>query len=417
MSNDIEVQRVGSDQADALLDLDDLVWAEAGQAPREVRLANAPVRAGFLARRAGEAAGIAGSWDIEVGIPVVDGVELRLVEGLTWVGVHPDHRRRGVLSAMMRHHLEWTRDEQHRALAALKASEPGIYGRFGYATASRVIKASFGRGTSFSAPDAVVTSADAVCFRLETPTPADAERLHTLMRVCAASGAQGAVVRSLDDVRRILADVPELRPNREPKRLLWAVRDGRDVGFALLARTFDWPDGLPSGSLDVMWFGSADAGARLALMRRLTDFDLIGKTVNWVAPDDPLVLWAPTVRGLGGLSDSLWLRVVDLPKAVSERGFAGACDLVVEVRDDLLSDNAGRWRWHVDASGRGTVERTDDPADLSLGITDLAAVWLGGETVAARARAGFVIERTPGATASLSRALATPTGPMAALDF
>ena len=55
--------------------------------------------------------------------------------GLSVVGVMPTHRRRGVLRSMMRAQL----DDTHRRgepIAALWASEDGIYGQFGYGIAS-----------------------------------------------------------------------------------------------------------------------------------------------------------------------------------------------------------------------------------------------------------------------------------------
>ncbi len=55
--------------------------------------------------------------------------------GVTVVGVLPTHRRRGVLTAMMRAQLEDIRD-RGEPLAALWASEEVIYRRFGYGLAS-----------------------------------------------------------------------------------------------------------------------------------------------------------------------------------------------------------------------------------------------------------------------------------------
>ena len=67
--------------------------------------------------------------------------------GLTWVGVHPQHRRRGVLTAMMRHHL----DSAHASgepVSALWASEPAIYGRYGYGMATRAVRLTLPRGAA-----------------------------------------------------------------------------------------------------------------------------------------------------------------------------------------------------------------------------------------------------------------------------
>ena len=56
--------------------------------------------------------------------------------GVTWVGVMPTHRRRGILRRLMTHQLDELLD-RGEPLAALSASESGIYGRFGYGMATR----------------------------------------------------------------------------------------------------------------------------------------------------------------------------------------------------------------------------------------------------------------------------------------
>lgn len=417
MTEQISVRQAGPDEAERLLAADELVWAADESEPLDVRLKGVPIRAGFLAERAGEIAGICGSWDLEVAVPAgFAGARLVPTEGLTWVGVHPDHRRRGVLGAMMRHHLEWT-VQQGRSLAALKASEPGIYGRFGYGVASTMVRASFGRGTTFRAPAVVEEQAEATRTTFESADPEETDRLRALAARCAESGAAGSVVRSADDVRRHLTDVPQYRVGRERNRVIWATRGGDDVGYALLRRSHKWDDGAPQGSVDVYLFGSVDAGARLALARRLVDFDLMGSTTNWVPVDDPMVLWTPSPRTIsGGLTDSLWIRIADLPAAIAQRGYATDCDVRVEVTDELLPGNAGVWRWRV-TDGVGEASRVDAPADLTLSIGDLGACWVGGQTLGARAAAGFVTEHRPGAVAELDAALRTATAPTNAADF
>lgn len=423
MPIDIQVQRVDPNDpagVEALLDLDQLVWSDAQRVPREVALANTPSRAGFLATCDGEIAGLAGSWDVELAVPAAGGgASLRRAEGLTWIGVHPDHRRRGVLSALMRHHLRWTRDEQHRSISVLKASEPTIYGRFGYGVATSTLRSVFSRGTTFAAPQAVRDLAAATTTRTVTASGDQAERLQALLEQAAVSGA-GHVVRSLEDHRRILQDVPESRGNREPARLLWATREGRDVGVAWFHRTSRWGDDWnPEGEVEVILFAALDLGAHLALGTRLTDLDLMAKTTCWVAADDPLALWQPSLRTLGGgMSDDLWLRIVDLPSAVAERGHASGIDLVIDVSDEIIGENAGCWRWTArDGAGELTAQEDQGDADISLDIVDLGGVWLGGQTLGARAAAGYVVEHRAGAVAELDAALRTPTLPGGTLDF
>ena len=55
--------------------------------------------------------------------------------GVTWVGVLPSHRRRGILTELMRRQLDDVH-ERGEPLAILWASEAPIYGRFGYGIAA-----------------------------------------------------------------------------------------------------------------------------------------------------------------------------------------------------------------------------------------------------------------------------------------
>src|SRR3954471_20129433 len=79
----------------------------------------------------GQIVGGAGAFPFELSVP---GGSLPCA-GVTAVGVHPTHRRRGVLRSMMDTQL---RDAHERGepIAALWASEETIYGRFGYGIAS-----------------------------------------------------------------------------------------------------------------------------------------------------------------------------------------------------------------------------------------------------------------------------------------
>src|SRR5215472_642575 len=72
------------------------------------------------------------SLDLEITVP---GGAVVPAEGITSVGVVPDHRRRGLLSRMMRTSLD-NAVARGRGLAALIASEYRIYGRFGFGPAT-----------------------------------------------------------------------------------------------------------------------------------------------------------------------------------------------------------------------------------------------------------------------------------------
>jgi len=336
--------------------------------------------------------------------------------GLSWVGVHPDHRRRGVLSAMMRQHLEQVHEEPGVFVSALHASEPAIYGRYGYGLASLELQVELGRGTTLTAPG-LEDAAGAVrtVFASVSDPGMPARLLECHQRVAGL----GAVVGDLGYYQRICFEPPESRRDKEPWRVLFAQRDGTDVGFALFRRAHKWEKFRPSGELAV-WGVVGEPAALLVLYRRLVDFDLMGTiTVNKVSVDDPLVIWAGGPRSTSdvGTYDSLWVRLVDLPEALQERTWSAPCDVVVEVEDRHAPWNHGTWRLHADDRGEATVDRTDADADLRLSVQTLGGAYLGGGSLVAQHRAGLVDERRAGAVAELSRALRTPLGPSAAFAF
>jgi hypothetical protein len=201
--------------------------------------------------------------------------------------------------------------------------------------------------------------------------------------------------------------------------VLFARRDGVDVGFAMFRRTHKWDRGRPGGELRV-WALVGDAAGQLALLRRLVDFDLIGTVkLGTVGVDDPVVLWAGGPRSTSDVAtyDSLWVRLVDLPEALQARAWSAACDVAVEVTDRSAPWNEGTWRIRADDSGTATVERTTAEADVRLPVQALGAAYLGGGNLVAHHAAGIVAERRAGAVAELSRAMRTAVLPSAAVGF
>src|SRR5437588_3550209 len=59
--------------------------------------------------------------------------------GVTWVGVLPSHRRRGILTQMMKRQFD-DLHERGEPLAILWASEAAIYGRFGYGISAPTVQ-------------------------------------------------------------------------------------------------------------------------------------------------------------------------------------------------------------------------------------------------------------------------------------
>ena len=117
--------------------------------------------------------GIYGVFPLTLAVPGGDGGTRQIpCSGLTWVGVHPDHRRQGILTAMLRHHFEQVHAEPGTHVSALHASEPAIYGRHGYGLASLELEVSLSRGATLTAPG-LDDAAGAVTTRMSTVTEPD----------------------------------------------------------------------------------------------------------------------------------------------------------------------------------------------------------------------------------------------------
>src|SRR5579859_1299936 len=94
------------------------------------------------------------------------------VAGVSLVAVLPSHRRRGILTGLMRRQLADVH-ERGEPVAALFGSEAGIYGRYGYGRASWHAAFRLRRGEGTMAPG--VPSDPALRLRLAEPVSARAE--------------------------------------------------------------------------------------------------------------------------------------------------------------------------------------------------------------------------------------------------
>ncbi len=360
-----------------------------------------------LADLDGQPAGITSAYTMRMSVP---GGEVPIA-GVTWVGVVPTLRRRGVLRALMTAQLA----DVHRRgepVAALFASEPGIYRRFGYGLASTHITMTVRRGDgSLTAPD----DAHLTARILAAP-----EALPSLAEVYDAVRASRAGMPARDKLwwERIIDDQPSHRSGASELRAL-VVRD-RDAasGYALFTAKANWAGGSAENVVEVREALSADAAASGLLWSTLLSMDLVGSVVvPRISVDDRLLHQLVDLRrARPELRDGLFVRVVNLPAALLARSYAGSWSGVVEVADSTCPWNAGRWRLAL-GPGDAAVERSDLQPDLSLDIGELGGAYLGGGALVARAQAGFVDEHTPGAVAALASALHHEPAPFCATGF
>lgn len=308
---------------------------------------------------------------------------------VTLVAVVPTHRRRGLLTAMMRRQLEDLR-ERGDAVAILWASEASIYGRFGYAIGARAAQLVARR------PAARLAAAPA----LGGPLRAGPAREHVEAMRATHERVRPQRPGMLDrrgawwDDR--LFDPEHERHGAQPLQAV-SVQDG----YALYAVRPDFDQDGPAGEVRVRELVAATPGAHTQLWAYLLDQDLT-RTISWnLAPlDEPLWLTLTDPRALHTtLTDSLWTRLVDVAAALAARRYALDPELVIELADGFCPWNTGRYR--LDAGG---CERTHAAAELELDVAALAAAYLGGTTLHSLAAAGRVRELKPGALARASAA-------------
>jgi len=133
--------------------------------------------------------------------------------------------------------------------------------------------------------------------------------------------------------------------------------------------------------------------------------------VRWLLPDG---------RALRGsyVADGLWLRLLDVPAALSARRYQVADRLVLEVVDDDAGGfAAGRYVLDGGPDGAKCQASTVDTPDLRVHQRALAMAYLGGTSLRSQLIAGRVEELTTGALRRADAMFLTPTAPWCATGF
>ena len=330
----------------------------------------------------GQIVGGAGAFPFELSVP---GGSLPCA-GVTAVGTQPTHRRRGVLRSMMDAQL---RDVHERGepIAALWASEETIYGRFGYGVASWA-----GELTVPHEWDAFVKPpgpAGAPRF----VTPEEARELFPPVYDAVRSERPGMTSRSAAwwEERHLRLEEKE---SDAPRRFVVLELEGEPVGYGIYRTHFSFDSGSSNSRLVVREALGTTPQATAAIWRFLLDVDWMGSVeVSLAPPDHPLLLLlAKPRRARYRMADGIWVRIVDLPTALSGRTYAEGPPLVLEVRDAVCDWNDGRWKLNG-----GECERTDAEPDLALDVSALGSAYLGAIPFTQLRDAGSVQELSEGA--------------------
>ena len=332
--------------------------------------------------------GTAGTFSFELTVP--GGV--LPAAGVTIVGVHPTHRRRGILRQMMRAQLDHVR-ERGEPIAILWASEGAIYQRFGYGLATMRLGISVERHRNAfrlpHEPTGTVRIIDVDDARRAFPPIFDAVRP-------TRPGFFGRTTAFWD--AEFFHDPEHRRDGGTPA--WYVLHDGPAGadGYARYRIKHQWDDTGSKSTLVISELMATTPAAHLDLWRFLMDVDLMARVESWnQAPDDPLVLAAAEPRALNlTLGDALWLRVVDVPRALAGRSYRSDGRVVLQVADEFMPDNAGRWSLTAER-GTASAERATDAPEVACDATDLGAAYLGAFSFAQLADAGRVRELVPGA--------------------
>jgi len=257
--------------------------------------------------------------------------------------------------------------DREEPIAALWASEETIYGRFGYGLAAWCGEIKLAR--TWNAYAQPLERRGTVRF----VTPEEAATLfHPIWE---------ALMRERPGVFRRTKAWWELRtlrmPDEEkanPRRFAVLDLDGSVQAYAIYRSFLDFEEGSSNGRLQVTEVIGASPQATAEMWRFVLDIDWYATVECSLLPVDHalLTLLATPRRARYRMGDSLWMRLVDVGRALDGRAYTSDGSIVFDVRDAVCPWNEGRWKLEG-----GQASRTEDAADIALGVDALGSAYLG----------------------------------------
>ncbi len=304
------------------------------------------------------------------------------VAGTSMVTVQVTHRRQGVLSAMMRAHLEEAVTNGDAA-AALWASDSAIYGRFGYGMAAWSTEIEIDR-THVAFHRLAVEPAPVELVGVDE-LRGPASEIYDRLRL----EIPGMVAHSDGWWDRILRDLPHHRAGATKARHGLVVEAGTATGWVRYRLKDAEGQGHPAQDVIVSQMYATTPSAWSGLWTHVLSHDF-GRTIkaDLRSVDDPIhTLLRGIRRARTSVSDGLWFRILDVKKTLEGRHFGVEGHLGLDVRDQLGFAN-GRYRLEVD--GSGATVGTTDATEIEIDIEDLSALTLGGRSAVQLAMAGRI---------------------------
>ncbi|MBK5266371.1 MAG: GNAT family N-acetyltransferase [Acidimicrobiia bacterium] len=332
-------------------------------------------------------------------LTTVPGGELP-TSGVTAVAVLPTHRRRGILTRLMTEHIEVCRD-RNEPLASLWASEPAIYGRYGFGVTARHFD------LKLTVQPAMFRDPRPSGFEFRLISSESALDLFPPMYERARLLRPGMFARTPDWWRILLEDPADRREGWSSHRRVVASVGGEAVGYAIFRARWNEQDRQTVRVSEVFGFDAAER----ELWRFLTEMDLVSEIINWNDPIDRSFDWwlsnpRLAVRKTG---DALYLRLVDVETALGSRQYAAFGDVTVDVTDPICPWNERTFRLSVTADGP-TCETVDADPDVRVDVAALGSAYLGDASFVSLATVGRATG-DPEALSQLARMFAWDIAP------
>ena len=365
----------------------------------------------YCAFESGRLVGISSALYLELTLP---GERLLPVSGVTWVAVLPTHRRKGILTRLMRFQLE---DAARRGEAGvvLIASEGSIYERFGLGPATSFLSLSVEKSHAGFRHDV-----DRGTGRLDLLTTAQAAQELPPLFDRVRRHQPGEVSRSGVAWQEHLRDAEQTRSG---PMIHVCHRDDEGMldGYVSYRVKEEWRGWLAANLVQVVELIASDQRAYARLWDYLLNLDLSrGVIYETGRMDEPLrwLLADPRAMQVQAMSDYLWLRLLDVPRALAARAYGARGDLVVEVQESFPLIKRSRLLLSVgEDSTKAHCTPTNRPAHMRLNVSALGTAYLGGASFAALAAAGRVLPMQSGAVELADNMFATGGAPYCSTMF
>ncbi|MBA2364400.1 MAG: GNAT family N-acetyltransferase [Chloroflexia bacterium] len=291
-----------------------------------------------------------GQWFGGTSVPMV---------GINAVSTAPEHRSTGIMSRMLRQMLEEIHADGSPLSALYPTTQP-VYRRAGYEQA--------GIALDYKHPLHALSTGDR---GLQVRRAGD-EDTNTIQALYAERARR--TTGNLDRSEFMWARV--LEPREAPLNKYLVERDGTSEGYVIYTQR--QPPGTKEKDINCYDLVALTADAARRLVAFFADHRSTAEHLVWTgAPAEPLLLHVPNQAYKIDWYEQWMLRIVDVPAALAARGYPTGveAELHLEVRDDVLAPNNGRWVLAV-SDGRAEV-REGGTGSIALDVRGLAPMYTG----------------------------------------